>query len=288
MAQAVVDNLKVWAALVKFSHTVFALPFALISLLVVSRTSAVSFRQFLWILIAMISARTAAMAFNRLVDWRIDSANPRTAKRELPQGKVTVFGVISLIIFSVAIFIFSAAMLGVHCLVLSPLVLSILFLYSYTKRFTEYSHLVLGLSLALAPGAVWYAITSRFDLIPIPLMFSVLFWVAGFDILYSLQDLDFDKRNNLFSIPVIFGLKSALLISKLFHISSVIFLFLFGYLAKLGLFFYTGSLIFSYLLFTQHRLVKEGDLERINEAFFTRNALGAVILLIFTLLEIVI
>ncbi|RME60712.1 MAG: 4-hydroxybenzoate octaprenyltransferase [Candidatus Dadabacteria bacterium] len=282
----ITDSLRLFGSFVKFSHTVFSLPFALGMFAVTAKFYPVTFRQFLWIIVALISARTAAMSFNRIVDVDFDKQNPRTSSRELPSGKLTLLKAYSFLFSSSIIFILSSLMLGFHCFLLSFLVLFILFFYSYTKRFTYYSHYVLGLCLALAPGGVWYALTDTFSLVPVPLMLGVLFWVAGFDIIYSLQDVNFDKKHKLFSLPAVFGEKKALFIAKLSHIGTVLMLFLFGKTASLGAIYYIFILIFSFLLYLEHKAVNPSDLRSIDKAFFTRNAQASFLFVIGVVLDL--
>lgn len=270
-------RLRVWADLIKFSHSIFALPFALSMFIVVAIDSTVTLKQLCWIIVALVSARTAAMGFNRLLDRHIDAANPRTAGREVPASKVSLGGVVNLIIISTAVFLLSAWQLGRHCLLLAVPVIGFLFFYSYTKRFTSYSHLVLGAALALAPGGVWYALTAEFAFLPVIMMAAVMFWVAGFDIIYSCQDLDFDRARSLYSIPALVGADRALQISKLFHLVSLALLVYFGITAEYGTLYFSGVLIFGFFLFSQHRMISAADLSRADAAFFTRNAAASFV-----------
>lgn len=273
-------GLRRWASFVKFSHTVFALPFALAMLLVVNRNFPVTGKQCLWILLALVAARSAAMACNRLVDRRIDSLNPRTAGRELPRGAIAPAEARVFLLLNALLFFAAAAFLGLHCLVMAPLVLALLCFYSWTKRFTSYSHLVLGAALALAPGGVWYALTARFALLPVWMMLGVAFWVAGFDILYSCQDRDFDRRQGLRSLPALWGIRVALRIARMLHVAAVLMLAVFGALAGLSDFYFAALAIFAIVLASQHLLVQADDLSRINAAFFTRNGAASVLYLI--------
>ena len=269
-----------WGRLVRFSHTIFALPFALSMLIYLTKVRAIGINSIVLILIALVAARTSAMSFNRLIDWRIDAQNPRTAQRELPAGKLSASSVAVLLCLSAVIFLLAAAGLGRHCLVLAPLVLFILLGYSFTKRFTGYSHYVLGLALACAPGGVWYAITAEFALLPVWMMLGVLFWVAGFDILYSLQDQKFDRERGLFSLPARLGASAAVQISRASHVISALFLAVFGMQAGLGLSYWLALTFFSLLLVSQHRLIDPDRPEAIEATFFSRNAWGSVILLL--------
>lgn len=265
-----------WGSLVKFSHSVFALPFALSMLVVIARQRTVSAWQFVWLIIAIVTARTAAMAFNRWLDAPIDALNPRTKNREIPRGVVSPRGALILIFVTSVLFLISAASLGWHCFVLAPLVLCILFAYSATKRFTAAAHVVLGLGLSLAPGGVWYALTATWSLQPVILMVGVLCWVAGFDILYSCQDEEFDRSHGLCSIPAWLGIGSAFVVAQTLHFACVGFLLWWGIEMGLGGAFYLGSGVFALLLVSQYRLVSPTDLSRIDAAFFNRNGAASV------------
>ena len=266
-----------YGRLVRFSHTVFALPFALASVALAWPTHPVTPRSFFWILIAMISARSAAMAFNRLVDRKYDALNPRTQQWELPQGSVKVREAVILTVIGSVVFVYAAYQLNFVCFVLSPVALAIIFFYSLTKRFTWTSHLFLGLALSLAPMGAWLAVSgSPIELTelatPFFLGLAVLFWLAGFDIIYSLQDQDFDRQEGLHSIPVRFGVARALQFSSFFHLCTLIFLALVGVAAEMGLIYWVGWLTVSGILFWEHRIVTANDLSRINRAFFDFNA----------------
>ena len=276
-----VEKIRNYGSLVRFSHTVFALPFALASVALAWPSHPVTLRNLLWILIAMVSARSAAMAFNRLVDRRFDAHNPRTENWELPQGTVKVWEAVLLTVMSAAIFVYAAYQINLICFLLSPVALAILFFYSLTKRFTWASHLFLGLALSLAPMGAWLAVAgSPIDLLelatPFFLGLAVLFWLAGFDIIYALQDFEFDRKEGLRSIPVRFGIAGALRLSSLFHVCTVIFLAAVGLSAQMGVVYWFGFVIVSIILFWEHRLVTPTDLSRINRAFFNFNAYVSV------------
>ncbi len=273
-------SLHNYGKLVKFSHSIFALPFALSMLVILLPSYQITSVQIVWLIVAMVSARTAAMGFNRIADKEIDSKNPRTRARELPSGVISARAAGRLTLLAAALFILSAAALGRHCLVLSPLVLAVLLLYSYTKRFTWLSHYVLGLALALAPGGVWYAITGRFAWEPVPLMIAVLFWVGGFDIIYSCQDVEFDKLNGLYSLPSRLGIASALSVSRILHLLCIVGLVYFGRLNHLGAIYYAGVAIFGALLLSQQKLVRPGDLSKVDLAFFTKNGQASLVFLL--------
>jgi 4-hydroxybenzoate polyprenyltransferase len=282
-----------YTALVRFSHTVFALPFALSSVALAWPKHPVTLRALLWILVAMVSARTAAMGFNRLVDRKFDALNPRTAGWELPQGKVRIWEAISLTTVAALVFVLAAYQLNWICFVLSPVALAIVFFYSLTKRFTWASHLFLGLALALAPLGAWLAVSGTpSDLaelfVPFYLALAVVFWLAGFDIIYSLQDRDFDRTQGLYSIPVRFGVAAALQLSTLFHLGTIAFLALVGFSAGMGLIYWLGFLAVALVLLWEHRIVTPTDLSRINRAFFDLNAYVSLGYFFATLADILI
>lgn len=277
-----------WGSLVKFSHSIFALPFALSMLVIVWKEAPVSEWQLFYILGAVVSARTAAMAFNRLLDREIDARNPRTLNRELPRGAVGVGSVIRLLVISSFIFLIFSYLLGSHCAILAPMVLALLLFYSWSKRFTRLSHLILGLSLGCAPGGVWYALKGTVAFEPILLMLGVTLWVAGFDILYACQDEAFDRAQGLHSIPASVGVEGALRISLLLHLLALVAFGGFALSVGLGPVFYIVFIIFAYALIGQHRLVSARDLSRINAAFFTRNGLASVIFLLAVVLDAVV
>jgi 4-hydroxybenzoate polyprenyltransferase len=266
--------------MIKFEHTLFALPFAFLGMLLAAEGWP-SWRTVLWIVVAMIGARSAAMGFNRLVDRRIDAANPRTATRALPAGLVSPAAVTLFVLASGALLVLAAWQLNPLALALSAVALPILFLYSYTKRFTWASHLILGLSLAGAPLGAWIAVRGDVALTPFVLAAAVLLWVAGFDVLYALQDLEFDRRSGLFSIPARFGVVPALWISAALHtlMLSLLALLPRSYPHGLGAGFWVGWTGCFLLIAYQHWIVRPGDLSRLNAAFFTAN--GALSLWLF-------
>ena len=271
------EKIRNYGSLIRFSHTIFALPFALASVALAWPSHPVTRESFFWILIAMIGARSAAMAFNRLVDRKFDTLNPRTQQWELPRGSVKVREAIVLTVISSVVFVYAAYQLNFVCFVLSPVALTIVFFYSLTKRFTWASHLFLGLALSLAPVGAWLAVSgSPIDLpelaTPFFLGLAVLFWLAGFDIIYSLQDHEFDRKEGLHSIPARFGIAYALRLSSFFHLCTLIFLALVGVTAQMGGVYWFGLLTVSVILLWEHRIVKPNDLSRINRAFFNFNA----------------
>ena len=262
-----------YGRLVRFSHTIFALPFALSSIALAWPRHSITLRSLLWILVAMVGARTAAMGFNRLADRKFDALNPRTKNWELPRGKVTVVEATLLTILASLVFMLAAYELNWVCFVLSPIALAIVFFYSLTKRFTWTAHLFLGLALAIAPVGAWLAVAQPpFEVaelkVPIYLGLAVVFWLAGFDIIYSLQDRAFDEKTGLHSIPVRFGVAGALRLSSAFHCGTILFLALVGNAAALGLFYWIGFLAVTAILVWEHRIVRADDLSRINKAFF--------------------
>lgn len=275
-------SLRDYLELVKFSHTIFALPFALGAMLVAA-DGLPSWRIIGWILLAMVSARTAAMGFNRIVDRRIDAANPRTASREIPAGKITVTQAAILVIASAALFLFAAWQLNWLAFWLAWPTLLLLMGYSYCKRFTSLSHFVLGLCLGIAPVGAWIAVRGHFDIAPIVLAAAVMFWVAGFDVIYATMDEAFDRQNGLHSLVQKWGVKGALLGAKVFHAIFIVLMLLFGNLAHLHVLFLLGVLGIAAFLVYEHLLVKVDDIRRINAAFFTVN--GAISL-IFLLLVV--
>ncbi len=262
----------IYGRMIKFSHSIFALPFALSGAALAAAQVGIRPSQIAWIIVAMVGARSAAMGFNRLADRSIDADNPRTAKRELPSGQVSLAAVVLLVALSSAALVLAAWQLNPLCLYLSPLVLGVLFFYSLTKRFTWASHLVLGLSLGGAPLGAWIAVTGSFALTPLLLGAAVLAWVAGFDIIYSCQDRDYDVRVGLYSIPARFGLQRALFLSRLLHALAVLMMGILGWHVGLGGFYWAGVLVIAALLVWEHRLVRPDNLERVNMAFLNLNA----------------
>jgi 4-hydroxybenzoate polyprenyltransferase len=256
-----------YGRMIRFSHSVFALPFALASASLAANVAGVTGRQVLWIVVAMVAARSAAMGFNRLVDRAIDARNPRTAARELPTGALAAREVGLFVAISAAAFVLAAAMLNPLCLALSPIALAIVLGYSYTKRFTAASHLVLGLSLAVAPVGAWLAIAGRFDPVPLVLAGAVLLWVAGFDTIYACQDAEFDRAAGLHSIPARLGVPRALVLSRAMHVVAVALLAALYGLAPLHPVYLAGVAVIAGLLAWEHTLVRASDLSRVMQAF---------------------
>ena len=273
--------LKNYLSLIKFSHTIFALPFALIGFtLAVSKPEhAFTWDKLLFVLLCMIFARSAAMAFNRYIDKDVDTANPRTAKiREIPNGTIKDRSALRFVIVNCILFMGAAYLLNSLCFILSPIALLVILGYSYTKRFTALCHLILGLGLSLSPIGAYLAVTAQFDILPLLFSCIVLFWVSGFDIIYALQDENFDKEFNLHSIPVLLGQKNALRFSRLMHIiAAAIILFIGINYFTTSTLFWTATTLFIGLLINQHRLVKPDDLSKINLAFFTNNGIASLV-----------
>lgn len=262
--------MKKYLSLVTFAHTIFALPFALLAAVLAAGGWPPPGTLF-WILVAMVGARSSAMAFNRIADRGIDAENPRTRSRDIPAGRVSVASASVFCVLSAAVFVFAAWRLNPLCLALSPVALGIVLGYSYTKRVTALSHVVLGLGLAIAPVGAWIAVTGAFALPPVVLGLSVLFWVAGFDVIYSLQDEAFDREHGLFSLPARLGARRALDVSTAFHAVSLALLYGVCLLVDGGLLFGIGVVLAGVFLVRQHVLVKPGDLSRVDGAFFTAN-----------------
>ena len=282
-------KIKHYLSLVKFSHTIFAMPFALIGyFLALQQTdSEFEWKLFVFVILCMIFARNAAMAFNRFIEREIDIKNPRTAIREIPAGIIKAKSAIIFVIINSILFIATTYFINQLTFRLSPLALLIILGYSITKKFTALCHLILGLGLSLAPIGAYLAVTGEFSLLPVLYSLVVLFWVSGFDIIYALQDLDFDKEEELKSLPVFFGKKGALLASTLLHILTATITLYAGYLGQFGILYWIGSSIFIGLLFYQHTLVKPNDLSKVNLAFFTTNGIASVIFAIFTITELI-
>jgi len=274
---ATLRTVRDYGRMVRFSHSIFALPFALASAAFASLSAPVGARQIAWILVAMVSARNAAMGFNRLADAAIDARNPRTAGREIPRGVLRRSEVALFVAALSAIFVLAAGMLNRACLALSPLALLIVFLYSYTKRFTWASQFFLGLALAVAPVGAWIAIKAAVEWPPVLLGGSVLLWVAGFDIIYSLQDIDFDRKERLGSIPARFGPGPSLAIARGLHAGSVLLLAAVYPLLPLHPIYLAGVATVAAILVYEHTLVRADDLSKVNVAFFTTNGLVSVV-----------
>ncbi len=272
--------------MIKFSHTVFALPFALAAAALAARDHRLSFSRLLAIIIAMAGARTAAMGFNRIVDRHIDARNPRTAARELPAGAVSLNAAWALTLISTAVFVGAAAFLGKLCLTLAPVALLFLFGYSFTKRFTFLCHLFLGLAIAGGPGGAWIAVRGDFGLAPAFLMIAVLTWIGGFDILYAIADAEFDRTAGLHSIPARFGVPRALAISAVLHGITGGTMIALAVAAQLGAPYLIGIGVVIGLLIWEHAIVKPDDLSRLNVAFFNLNGYVSLVFFLGTLIDV--
>ncbi len=284
--KSLVEKIKNFGSFVRFSHTIFALPFALTSVALSSYTAPVTWNKILWILLALVGARSAAMGFNRIHDSEIDALNPRTSDREIPQGKITLPQAWIFVSCSGALLVFSAYMLNILCFILSPLALVIVFFYSFTKRFTWLTHLFLGLSLGIAPVGAWIAITGSLSLPPVILSGAVILWVAGFDIIYATMDVRFDRSLELKSIPSNFGITTALRTSALMHIITVLLLGALYFLFPLDYLYPAGIIFIASLLIYEHSIVSPSDLSRVNKAFFDLNGYVSVAFFVFTLFDV--
>ena len=275
--------------LIKFSHTIFAMPFALIGFFLATKSNKFEWILLLYVVLCMIFARSAAMAFNRYIDRNIDAANSRTAQiREIPNGTIKANSALIFVIINSLLFISITYLINSLCLALSPIALLVILGYSYTKRFTALCHLILGLCLALAPIGAYLAVSGEFNIIPLLFSAAVLFWVSGFDIIYSLQDQEFDKEQKLHSIPVLIGTKNALNLSKILHFLTFSSLSIAGSFSDFSLYYWIGFGIFTALLIYQHLLVKQNDLSKINLAFFTTNGIASVVFGIFVIADLLI
>jgi 4-hydroxybenzoate polyprenyltransferase len=278
------EKIVLYLRMIKFPHSVFALPFAFTSAIMAAGGIPPP-EKILWITLAMVGARSGAMGLNRIIDREIDRANPRTKNRELPKGVIMASEAALFTIVSFAVFVLSAYMLNPLCLKLSPIAIAVLFIYSYTKRFTWTTHFVLGFALSAAPLGAWIAIRGTFDAEILPITVSVIFWLAGFDTLYALQDIDFDKSFGLYSIPRRFGTKKSLLLARLFHLITCLLLLFSGLLFKLGIFYWVGMTVVAGMFIYEHSLVREDDLSRLNIAFFNMNGYISITVFAFTLLD---
>ena len=299
-------KVKSYLSLIKFSHTIFAMPFALIGFflglydhasLVPGWQNKIFAPGFDWewmifklflVILCMVFARSAAMAFNRYLDRQYDAKNPRTAEREIPSGLISPFN--ALVFTVICCFLFMAACYFINsiCFLLSPIALAVVLGYSYTKRFTALCHLILGLGLSLAPIGAYLAVTGAFDLLPVLFSLAVLFWVSGFDIIYSLQDEEFDKSQALYSIPAWLGKSRALRISEILHLLSIVAIVYAGIYGKFGWLYWVGATLFTGMLVYQHAIVKPTDLRRVNLAFMTANGIASVIFAIFVIADLLI
>ena len=312
------SKVKSYLSLIKFSHTIFAMPFALIGFFLPLKNVEVIYSVEQWnlsqtigwaegdpnkqnleieawkglglllllVILCMVFARSAAMAFNRYLDRGFDAKNPRTAIREIPAGVIKENNALLFTIISSLLFVACTFFINRLCFYLSPVALLVVLGYSYTKRFTPLCHLILGLGLSLAPIGAYLAVTGQFDLLPVLFSFTVLFWVSGFDIIYALQDEEFDKENKLYSIPAWLGKAKALRVSEILHVLSAVCVLFAGWLGNFGWLYWIGSIIFIGMLIYQHSIVKPNDLKRVNIAFMTANGIASVVFAIFVIADL--
>jgi 4-hydroxybenzoate polyprenyltransferase len=271
-------RIRIFAHMIRFSHSVFALPFALSGVLFASHARGYfpGIDTWFWVVVAMVGARSAAMAFNRIADHRMDAENPRTRDRAIPSGFLSVGAAWMFTLASVAIFVLACAMLNRLALVLAPVALLIIFLYSFTKRFTWGTHLFLGLALGVAPTGGWVAVTGALEPTPFLLSLAVLCWVAGFDVFYALPDLRFDRDHGIHSIPARFGVHGALRAARMLHVATVVLLASLTWVLGLSTWYLAGVAVIALVLLHEHRLVKPDDLSKVNKAFFDMNAVVSV------------
>jgi len=286
-----IKSIKNYLSLVTFAHTVFAMPFALIGFFIGLRAVNYQTNKPWWELLAlvvlcMVFARSAAMAFNRWLDAEFDSLNPRTAVREIPAGIISRKNALLFVIFNCIAFIITTYFINTLCLLLSPVALFVILFYSYTKRFTSLCHLVLGMGLSLAPIGAYISVTGKFGVVPLFFSTAVLCWVSGFDIIYALQDEEFDRLNNLRSIPSMIGIKKAMYVSEYLHFFSAASLIAAGIVGQFSIFYWAGIAVFCFFLIYQHRLVRPDDLSRVNRAFFTSNGIASVVFCVFVLCDL--
>ncbi|MDZ4793529.1 MAG: UbiA-like polyprenyltransferase [Bacteroidota bacterium] len=297
-------KVKSYLSLIKFSHTIFAMPFAFIGFfiglfeitsLIPGWHKTIFPPQFNWkdlgikfglVILCMVFARSAAMAFNRYLDRRYDAKNPRTAIREIPSGIITAKNALAFTIISSLLFIGCTFFINQLCFYLSPVALAVVLGYSYTKRFTPLCHLILGVGLSLAPIGAYLAVTGHFSLLPVIFSLAVIFWVSGFDIIYALQDEEFDKSEQLYSIPVWLGKAKALRVSELLHLLSAAAVVTAGFVGKFGWLYWMGAAVFVFMLVYQHSVVKPTDLRKVNLAFMTANGIASVVFAIFVIADL--
>lgn len=287
--EQIFDKISALLEMIKFSHTIFAFPFALLGVVLASQANATlpGFGQIFWICLAMVGARSGAMGLNRLIDARIDADNPRTAERHIPSGKVSVGEAWLFILISLAVFLFAAWMLNPLCFLLAPLAIGLFVLYAYCKRFSHFAHIVLGICLAAAPIGAYIALRGELDWPVVSLALAVLFWVAGFDIFYALQDYEFDVERGLHSIPSRLGVEKSFLMVRIFHALMLLFLFLVLPGSSLGWIYFSGVLVVTGLLLYEHSLVKPDDLSKLDAAFFNMNGYISVTIFVFALVDAV-
>lgn len=282
------NTIQKYLSLIKFSHTIFALPFAIIgfSLAIHSGKAVFSWEKLVLVILCMVFARSAAMAFNRYIDKAFDAKNPRTAIREIPAGQISANAALLFVIICSVGFVVSSFLINKLCFYLSPVALLVVLGYSYTKRFTPLCHLILGVGLALAPVGAYIALTEEFAMLPVLVGFVVLFWVSGFDIIYALQDEEFDRSNNLRSIPVYLGKRGALRLSEILHLFSAALVVVTYFTGNFNWLFIVGMILFIGFLIYQHTLVKPNDLSKVNLAFGTMNGIASVVFCVFACADI--
>ena len=279
------NRVVLYLRMIKIAHSVFALPFAFTGA-ILAASGLPSLWQVAWITVAMVGARSGAMGMNRIIDARIDARNPRTMNREIPAGKISTRDAAIFSVLSFAVFALAAYNLNRLCFILSPIAIVVMVVYSFTKRFTWFSHVVLGLALSGAPLGAWIAVRGGIDITIIPLAAAVVFWLAGFDILYALQDIEFDHAHGLHSMPKSFGIRRSLILSRIFHFLTWVFLVLTGHLFGLGMPYWIGMTVVGVLLLYEHSLVKADDLSRLDMAFFNMNGYISLTVFIFTLFAV--
>ncbi|MEI6584617.1 MAG: UbiA-like polyprenyltransferase [Sediminibacterium sp.] len=298
------STIKKYLSLVKFSHTIFAMPFAMIGFFLgtiqTNRSQIIGLNwstqtwsmwqvlllKFFLVLVCMVTARSAAMAFNRYLDRSFDAKNPRTAIREIPKGIISPNSALRFVILSSIVFVLAAFCINPICFFLSPVALFVILFYSFTKRFTALCHLVLGLGLSLAPIGAYLAVTGHFSLLPVLFSLAVIFWVSGFDIIYALQDIDFDQSQNLYSIPSLLGIKNALKVSELLHVLSAAAVISAGFYGEFHWLYWVGILVFCGMLIYQHAIVKPNDLSKVNIAFMTANGIASVVFGVLVIVDL--
>ncbi len=294
------STIKNYLSLVKFSHTIFAMPFAMIGFFLAVLRPAIQWQtagstpagwqqwllKLALVIACMVTARSAAMGFNRYLDRHFDALNPRTAIREIPAGIISADNALWFVIANCMLFVVFAGLLNSLCLVLSPLALFVVLGYSYTKRFTALCHIILGIGLSLAPIGAYIAVTNRFDLLPLLFSFAVVCWVSGFDIIYAMQDEEFDRHQQLHSIPAALGKSRALRVSEFLHLLSTTFVVVAGIMGAFGWWYWIGVAVFAGMLVYQHSIVKPNDLSRVNIAFMTANGIASVVFAVFVIIDL--
>lgn len=273
--------------MIKLEHSLFALPFAFVGMFLAANGMP-SWNVILWVVVAMVGARSAAMGLNRYADAEIDTRNPRTAAREIPAGNISKKSTIFYIILSLAVYFIAAVMLNRLTAILSPIPILIFILYAYAKRFTNFCHIILGIALGLAPVCAWIAVTGTINLPPFILGGAIILWVAGFDILYAIQDIEYDRKEGLHSIPAVFGVSGSLIIARLLHFAAFFLFILLMAFTNLGYIYLAGVLISGALMAYEHSLVSKDDLSKLNMAFFNMNAYISITIMIFSIIDILV